>query len=253
MPGLRPGSEGSSMAKTEPGNFDAAELARFRELASRWWDTDGELRTLHQMNPVRLALLEARVGLTDRDCLDVGCGGGLLTEALARTGARVVGIDLNEPALEVARMHSQQSGLPGIDYRYTSADSLAASQPESFDVVTCLEVIEHVPDPAALVAACGQLTRPGGHVVFSTINRSPLAFALAIVGAEYLLGLVPRGTHSYDRLVKPSELEAWGRQAGLRLESLAGLRYEPLTGGFRVSERVDVNYLAFFRRTGSDS
>jgi len=241
------------MTTAEPGNVDEAELARFRELASRWWDPEGQLRTLHQMNPARLALLEARVGLAGRDCLDVGCGAGLLTEALARAGARVVGIDLNEPALDVARMHRQESALPAIDYRCTSADSLAVSQPESFDVVTCLEVIEHVPDPAALVRACSQLARPGGHVVFSTINRSPLAFALAIVGAEYLLGLVPRGTHRYDRLVKPSELETWGRRTGLRLESLAGLRYEPLTGTFRVTERLDVNYLAFFRRAGSDS
>lgn len=239
------------MTMAEGGNVDAAELARFRALASRWWDPGGELRTLHQMNPARLALLEARVGLAGRHCLDVGCGGGLLTEGLARAGATVVGIDLNEPALEVARRHCLDSGLTGVDYRCTSADSLAAAQPQSFDVVTCLEVVEHVPDPAALVEACGRLTRPGGHVVFSTINRSPRAFALAIVAAEYLLGLVPRGTHSYDRLVKPSELESWGRQADLRLESLAGLQYDPLSGTFRVIERVDVNYLAFFRRAGA--
>lgn len=229
-------------------NADAAELAKFDALASRWWDPDGEFGPLHRMNPVRLGYIEARAPLAGKRCLDVGCGGGLLSEGLARVAAQVLGIDLAPAALRVARLHATGEGLNNVEYREASASQLLAEHAGAFDLVTCLEVLEHVPDPARLLADLAKLARPGGDVIVSTLNRTPKAFALGIVGAEYLLGMIPRGTHEYARFIRPSELEAWGRQAGLELLDLKGMQMQPLTGRFSLSARVDVNYLAHFRR-----
>ena len=232
-------------------NADPAELAKFDALASRWWDPKGEFRPLHEMNPVRIGYIDERAVLAGKRCVDVGCGGGLLSEALARRADSVLGIDLAPAPLEVARLHAAGEGLDNLEYREVSAAELAAEQPGQFDLVTCLEVIEHVPDPAALVASLAGLARPGGHVVLSTLNRTPKAFALAIVGAEYLLGLLARGTHEYERFIKPSELAAWGRQAGLALSDLRGVEMVA-GGGFRLGTSVDVNYLMHFRRPAVD-
>ena len=232
-------------------NADPGELAKFDALASRWWDPQGEFRALHEMNPVRVGYIDERATLAGKRCLDVGCGGGLLSEALARHADYVLGIDLAPAPLEVARLHAAGEGLGNLEYRQISAAELANELPGEFDVVTCLEVLEHVPDPAALVASLANLVRPGGHVVLSTLNRTPKAFALAIVGAEYLLGMLQRGTHEYQRFIRPSELAAWGRAAGLALEDLRGI--EMTAGGnFRLGDNVDVNYLAHFHRPADD-
>lgn len=228
-------------------NVDPAEIAKFDAAAPRWWDPDGEFRPLHDLNPARLDYIEARAGLAGRQVLDVGCGGGLLAEGMARRGARVLGVDLAPEALAVARLHATESGL-AVEYRQIAVESLAESTPAGFDVVTCLEMLEHVPDPAAIVAALGRLVRPGGHVILSTINRNARAFALAIVGAEYVMRLLPMGTHRYARLIRPSELSRWARAAGLELAGLAGLDYDPVARSARVSGDVSVNYLAHFRR-----
>lgn len=228
-------------------NVDPAEISKFDAAAPRWWDPDGEFRPLHDLNPARLDYIEARAGLAGRRALDVGCGGGLLAEGMARRGARVTGIDLAPAALEVARLHSLDAGID-VDYREVAVEVLAAAEPGSFDLVTCLEMLEHVPDPAGVLQAIAQLVRPGGDVVCSTINRNPKAFALAIVGAEYVLRLLPRGTHQYSRLIRPSELARWARAAGLELVDLAGLEYNPATRRARVSTDTSVNYLAHFRR-----
>lgn len=226
---------------------DPAEISKFDAAAPRWWDPDGEFRPLHDLNPARLDYIEARAGLAGRRALDVGCGGGLLAEGMARRGARVTGIDLAPAVLEVARLHALDAGIE-VDYRQVAAEALAAAEPGKFDLVTCLEMLEHVPDPAGVLQAIAQLVRPGGDVVCSTINRNPKAFALAIVGAEYLLRLLPRGTHQYSRLIRPSELARWARAAGLELVDLAGLEYNPATRRARVSADTSVNYLAHFRR-----
>ena len=237
---------------THERNVDARETARFATLADTWWDEHGSSRPLHLLNPVRLAYVEERTGpLTGRSILDVGCGAGLLSEAMAARGARVAGIDASPHTLRAARLHLQLSELD-VDYREATAEEWAADHAAQYDVVTCMELIEHVPEPRSLVAACAQLARPGGHVVFSTINRTPKAWMLAIVAAEYVLGMLPRGTHDYRRLVKPSELSAWGRAAGLTLEDLCGLRFNPITERFSRERSVDVNYLAHFRR-GTDA
>jgi len=228
-------------------NFDPAEIAKFDAAAPRWWDPDGEFRPLHDLNPARLDYIDARAGLAGQRVLDVGCGGGLLAEGMARRGAIVTGIDLAPEALAVARLHALESGVT-VEYRQESADSLAAARPAGFDLVTCLEMLEHVPDPSAIVASLARLVRPGGHVICSTINRNAKSFAMAIVGAEYLLRLLPRGTHQYGRLIKPSELTRWARAAGLELADLAGLGYDPFSRRTRVSGDVSVNYLADFRR-----
>ncbi len=231
---------------SETLNVDPAELKKFDELASRWWDPEGEFKPLHRMNPVRLAYLQDRTELAGKRCLDIGCGGGLLTEGMARAGADVTGIDLAAGPLGVARMHLKESGLQSVRYIETSADTLAESEPSSFDVVTCMEVLEHVPDPARLVADCQRLARPGAQVFFSTINRNQKAFLLAIVAAEYILGLLPRGTHEYARLIKPSELNRWSLTAGLQFHNLTGLRFNPLNDSFSLTDNVDVNYLMHF-------
>jgi 2-polyprenyl-6-hydroxyphenyl methylase/3-demethylubiquinone-9 3-methyltransferase len=228
-------------------NVDPAEIAKFDAAAPRWWDPEGEFRPLHDLNPARLDYLEARTGLAGRQVLDVGCGGGLLAEGMARRGARVLGIDLAPEALAVARLHALETGV-AVEYRQVAVETLAESAAAGFDVVTCLEMLEHVPDPSAIVAALARLVRPGGHVVVSTINRNAKAFALAIVGAEYVMRLLPIGTHRYARLIRPSELSRWSRAAGLELCDLAGLQYDPFNRSARVTADVAVNYLAHFSR-----
>ena len=228
-------------------NVDPAEIAKFDAAAPRWWDPDGEFRPLHDLNPARLDYIEARAGLAGRQVLDVGCGGGLLAEGMACRGAQVLGIDLAPEALAVARLHAIESGL-AVEYRQVAVETLAESAPAGFDVVTCLEMLEHVPDPSAIVTALARLVRPGGHVIISTINRNAKAFALAIVGAEYVMRLLPMGTHRYARLIRPSEVSRWARAAGLELADLAGLEYDPLARKARVTGDVSVNYLAHFGR-----
>lgn len=228
-------------------NVDPSEIARFDAAAPRWWDPDGEFRPLHDLNPARLDYIEARAGLAGKRVLDVGCGGGLLAEGMARRGAFVTGIDLAPEALAVARLHAIESGV-AVEYRQVAVETLAEAEPGNRDVVTCLEMLEHVPDPAAVVASLARLVRPGGHVVCSTINRNAKAFALAIVGAEYVMRLLPMGTHRYARLIRPSELSRWARAAGLELADLAGLEYDPLGRKARVTADVSVNYLAHYRR-----
>ncbi len=227
-----------------PGaNVDPDEVQKFDALASRWWDEDGEFGTLHRINPLRVAYIERQAGgLDGKTLLDIGCGGGLLTEALARRGARVTGIDMAEAALEVARLHLHESELD-IDYRLATAEDFATEHAAGFDVVTCLEMLEHVPDPDSVIAAAARLLRPGGRLILATINRNPKAFALAIVGAEYLLRLLPRGTHDYRNFIKPSELAASLRAAGLRPVDLSGLAYNPLTRSYSLGRDIDVNYL----------
>jgi 2-polyprenyl-6-hydroxyphenyl methylase / 3-demethylubiquinone-9 3-methyltransferase len=228
-------------------NVDPAEIAKFDAAAPRWWDPDGEFRPLHDLNPARLDYIEARAGLAGRQVLDVGCGGGLLAEGMARRGARVLGIDLALEALAVARLHALETGV-AVEYRQIAVETLAESAAAGFDVVTCLEMLEHVPDPAAIVAALARLVRPGGHVIVSTINRNAKAFALAIVGAEYVMRLLPTGTHRYARLIRPSEVSRWARGAGLELSDFAGLQYDPFSRRARITADVSVNYLAHFSR-----
>ena len=223
-------------------NVDPDEIAKFEKLAARWWDPTSEFKPLHEINPLRLAWINERVKLTGQSVLDVGCGGGILAESMAALGARVTGIDLGEAPLAVARLHLKESGQH-VEYRKVAAEALALEQPGAFDVVTCLEMLEHVPDPAATVAACAQLVKPGGQVFFSTINRNPKSWLFAIVGAEYLLKLLPRGTHDYMKFIRPSELERWCRHAGLRAHEFTGMHYNPLTQHYSLGPGVDVNYL----------
>jgi len=230
-------------------NADPAELAKFSELAHRWWDPESEFRPLHQINPLRLEWIQTLTGgLSGRKALDVGCGGGILADAMARKGAEVTGIDLATKALKVAQLHALEAGTPNVSYREVSAEQIAAEQPGSVDVVTCMEMLEHVPQPASVVQACANLARPGGWVFFSTINRNPKAFLFAIVGAEYVLNLLPRGTHEYLKFIRPSELALWARQAGLELVQSRGLAYNPLTRRYWLNEDTSVNYLMAFRK-----
>ena len=224
-------------------NFSQAELDKFNALAQRWWDPQGPQKALHALNPPRLGYVAARVPLHGAAVLDVGCGGGLLSEALAAEGAQVVALDLAPDLLKIARLHGLESGIT-VDYRLGTVEALAAQQPGSFDAVTCMEMLEHVPDPASVLAACARLLKPGGRLFVSTLNRTPAAFALAIVGAEYIARLLPKGTHQYRDFIRPSELAAWLRAAGLQLEDVSGLVYEPWRNAARISARTDVNYLA---------
>jgi len=230
-------------------NADPAELAKFSALAHRWWDTESEFRPLHQINPLRLAWIDDIVPLAGKRVLDIGCGGGILADAMARKGAEVLGIDLAGKALKVAQLHALEAQTPGVSYREVSAEALADEQPESFDVVTCMEMLEHVPDPSSVVRACAALVKPGGHVFFSTINRNAKAFVFAIVGAEYILNLLPRGTHEFAKFIKPSELAAYARAAGLDLEHTRGMEYNPLTRHYWLSANTSVNYMLATRKT----
>jgi 2-polyprenyl-6-hydroxyphenyl methylase/3-demethylubiquinone-9 3-methyltransferase len=223
-------------------NVDPAELAKFSDLAHRWWDPASEFRPLHEINPLRLEWIAGRAPLEGREVLDVGCGGGILSEAMARLGASVTGIDLSEKALKVAQLHLLESRL-AVRYELESAESLAREQAGRFDVVTCMELLEHVPDPASTVAACAKLAKPGGQVFFSTINRNPKSYLFAVIGAEYVLKLLPRGTHDYARFIKPSELARACRAAGLREAELIGMTYNPLTQRYRLGSDCSVNYL----------
>jgi 2-polyprenyl-6-hydroxyphenyl methylase / 3-demethylubiquinone-9 3-methyltransferase len=230
-------------------NVDQREISKFDALAARWWDPEGEFKPLHQINPLRLGYIEARAGnLQNRQALDIGCGGGLLAEALAARGATVTGLDMAEAPLAVARLHLRESGLK-VDYRQATAESWAAEHPAQYDVVTCMEMLEHVPDPAAVVRACATLVRPGGQVFFSTINRNLKAFLMAVLGAEYLLRLIPRGTHEYAKFIRPSELAGWARHAGLDLQHSTGVHYDPLSRHYRLGGNVDVNYILHCTRT----
>jgi 2-polyprenyl-6-hydroxyphenyl methylase/3-demethylubiquinone-9 3-methyltransferase len=242
MNAMETASQGSST------NYDPAELAKFSALAHRWWDPTSEFRPLHEINPLRLGHIEKLAGgLAGKRVVDVGCGGGILAEAMAAKGAQVTGIDLSERALKVARLHGLEV-RSAVDYRYVSAEDLAAQAPESFDVVTCMEMLEHVPDPASTVAACAKLAKPGGDVFFSTINRNPKSFLFAIVGAEYVLRLLPKGTHEYARFIRPSELARDCRQAGLAVQDVTGMTYNPLTRRYALGRDVDVNYVVACRK-----
>jgi 2-polyprenyl-6-hydroxyphenyl methylase/3-demethylubiquinone-9 3-methyltransferase len=231
-------------------NADEAELAKFSALAQSWWDPAGPSKPLHELNPLRLRYLQRAIELKGAAALDVGCGGGILSEAMARAGARVLGIDLSQAVLDVAELHALEGKIE-VEYKSIAAEQLAMQQPAAFDLVTCMELLEHVPDPAAAVAALAALVKPGGDVVVSTLNRKPLAFAVAIIGAEYITRILPRGTHEYLKFIRPSELARWGREAGLELIDLTGITYNPLTRSFRLSPNTDINYLAHFKRPAS--
>jgi len=225
-------------------NIDPEEIAKFEALAARWWDPTSEFKPLHDINPLRLKFIDQRANLNGKRVLDVGCGGGILAEAMAALGAEVTGIDLGQAPLAVAKLHLKESGRQ-VDYQQISAEDLAQQRPGAFHVVPCLEMLEHVPDPASTVNACSRLLKPGGQVFFSTINRNPKSWLFAIVGAEYVLHLLPRGTHDYMKFIKPSELERWARHAGLTIRELTGMHYNPLTRHYSLGAGVDVNYFAY--------
>jgi 2-polyprenyl-6-hydroxyphenyl methylase/3-demethylubiquinone-9 3-methyltransferase len=229
-------------------NADPAELAKFSELAHRWWDPESEFRPLHQINPLRLDWIDKQVPLAGKQVLDVGCGGGILADAMARKGAQVLGIDLATKALKVAQLHALEAQTPNIRYQEISAEQLAAEQPGTFDVVTCMEMLEHVPDPASVVRACSALVKPGGWVFFSTLNRNPKSFLFAIVGAEYVLQMLPKGTHEYAKFIKPSELAGYVRAAGLDLQGTRGMEYNPFTRRYWLSGDTSVNYMFATRK-----
>jgi len=229
-------------------NFDPAEIARFDATASRWWDADGDMRPLHDLNPVRLEYVERAGPLAGKAIVDVGCGGGLLAEAMARKGGKVLGIDLASELLDVARLHATQAGV-AVDYERHSAEALAEARPGGFELVTCMEMLEHVPDPAAVIGALARLVKPGGDVFVSTLNRTPRAYFFAVLGAEYLLRILPAGTHSYEKFIRPSELVQWAKDEGLQLVDVTGLDYDPFTRHARLTNDARVNYLVHLRRT----
>ena len=234
-------------------NADPAELDKFSSLAHRWWDPNSEFKPLHDINPLRVDWIDRTVGgLAGRNVIDVGCGGGILAESMALRGAKVTAIDLSDKALGVARLHQLESGVD-VDYRHVAAEAMAATSPAAFDVVTCLELLEHVPEPASTVAACGALVRPGGHVVFSTLNRNPRSYLLAILGAEYILRLLPRGTHDWSRFLRPSELARYARRAGLEVGEIVGMTYNPLARTYRLTPDTSVNSLMACRRSARDA
>lgn len=229
-------------------NVDQAELAKFSELAHRWWDPESEFRPLHQINPLRLAWINTMAPLQGKKVLDVGCGGGILTDAMARSGAHALGIDLATKSLKVAQLHALEAQTPNVQYREVAVEALVAEQPASFDVVTCMEMLEHVPDPSSIVRACAQLVKPGGYVFFSTLNRNAKSFLFAIVGAEYVLNLLPRGTHEYAKFIRPSELARDCREAGLEWQNTRGMEYNPLTRRYWLSGDTSVNYMVATQR-----
>jgi 2-polyprenyl-6-hydroxyphenyl methylase/3-demethylubiquinone-9 3-methyltransferase len=229
-------------------NVDPNEINKFAALAARWWDPHSEFKPLHAINPLRLNYIDRRANLAGKRVVDIGCGGGILSEAMAQRGAQVMGIDMGEAPLTVARLHQHASGVT-VDYQQLTAEQLAVQSPASFDVVTCMEMLEHVPDPGSVIQACSQLVKPGGHVFFSTINRNPKSFLFAIVGAEYLLNLLPKGTHEYRKFIKPSELDGWARQAKLIMRELTGMVYNPLTQRYSLGYDVAVNYLVHCQKT----
>lgn len=236
------------MSSIESNNVDHAELAKFSALASKWWDPNSEFRPLHEINPLRLNWIDERVNLKSKRVLDVGCGGGILAESMARRGADVLGIDLADKSLKVAELHKLEAGVGNVNYRLVSAEQLAGEQQNTFDVVTCLEMLEHVPDPAQTIQACADLCKPGGWLFFSTINRNPKSFVFAIVGAEYILNLLPKGTHEYQKFIKPSELAQYARQSKLEFSEIIGLVYNPLTKVYRLARDTDVNYMVACRK-----
>ena len=229
-------------------NVDQSEIAKFEQLASRWWDKSGEFKPLHDINPLRANYIDARAVIAGKKLLDVGCGGGILAESMAQRGAEVTGIDMGEAPLSVAKLHALESGAK-VDYRQITAEELAEQEPESFDVVTCLEMLEHVPDPASVIRACATLVKPGGNLFFSTINRNAKAWLFAVVGAEYVMKMLPKGTHEYGKFIRPSEMGQWIREAGLELQHITGMTYNPLTKAYKLKEGdVDVNYLVHVTR-----
>jgi len=232
---------------THTANIDPAEIKKFEDLASRWWDKQGEFKPLHEMNPLRLNFINSASPLAGKSVCDVGCGGGILSESLTRCGATTTAIDMGKAPLSVARLHALENDLD-IDYQQMTAEEMAQQRPSSFDIVTCMEMLEHVPDPASIIKACFTLLKPGGSVYFSTINRNPKSYALAIVAAEYVMKMLPRGTHDFAKFIKPSELDQWARSAGLELVNLAGVSYNPFTGLFSQSHDVDINYMAHYKR-----
>jgi 2-polyprenyl-6-hydroxyphenyl methylase/3-demethylubiquinone-9 3-methyltransferase len=225
-------------------NLDPQEIAKFSQLATQWWDRDGSFKSLHDINPLRLSFIQKRVTLANKKVLDIGCGGGILSESLAQCGAQVTAIDMSADVLNAARLHQEQNPL-GIDYRQIPAEEMALLHPAEFDVVTCMELLEHVPDPASLVKACSTLVKPGGAVFFSTINRNPKAYLFAVVGAEYLLNLLPKGTHDYAKFIRPSELTQWARDTHLTMQALQGMSYQLLTKQYYLTDDISVNYLAY--------
>ena len=232
---------------THTPNIDPAEIKKFEDLASRWWDKQGEFKPLHEMNPLRLSFINTGSPLENKAVCDIGCGGGILSESMALCGAIVTGSDMGKAPLSVARLHALESELD-IDYQQITAEDMAQQKPSSFDVITCMEMLEHVPDPASVISACFTLVKPGGSVYFSTINRNPKSYLFAIVGAEYMMKLLPRGTHDFSKFIKPSELDEWARSAGLELVNLKGISYNPFTSLFSQSQNVDVNYMVHYKR-----
>ena len=235
------------LTKIDHANIDAGEIAKFEAMAPIWWDKKGAFKALHDINVLRLDYINERAPLDGKRVLDLGCGGGILSEAMASIGAVVTGIDMGQAPLAVAKLHLKESGL-SVDYQHATAEEFSEIHPEGFDVVTCLELLEHVPDPSSVVLACKKLVKPGGHVFFATLNRNPKSFLFAIIAAEYILGLVRKGTHSYRKFIKPAELETWGETAGLTFQDLTGLHYNPFTGNYSMGGNTHVNYMMHFRK-----
>lgn len=228
-------------------NFDDQELAKFANLAAHWWDPAGELKTLHQINPLRLGYIKEKVDLDNKTVIDIGCGGGILAESMAKAGAQVTGIDLNKPVIDVAKLHQLESGAK-VEYLYIAAEEIAEQRPGQYDVVTCLEMLEHVPDPASIVRACAKLAKPGAHIFFSTLNRNPKSYLFAILGAEYILKLLPKNTHDYSKFIRPSELNAWAKKSSLNAQELKGISYNPFNEEFKLTNDIAVNYLLYAQK-----
>ncbi len=233
--------------QTESQNFDPNELAKFAAMAAHWWDPNGELKTLHQINPLRLSYINEKAKLAGKRVIDIGCGGGILAESMAQAGATVTGIDMNKSVIDVAKLHQLESGTP-VEYLHISTEAHASTHAEQYDVVTCLEMLEHVPDPQAIVQACAALVKPGGHVFFSTLNRNPKAYLFAILGAEYVLKILPKNTHDYAKFIRPSELNNWARKASLSAKEMKGISYNPFTNDFKLTDDISVNYLYYSTR-----